>query len=557
MPDLSIGHSPVERGLRLEGQTVVRIAIAVCFLALVVLAYARNVNWDEFHFLSLVYAFLDGSLDRPMQTFYVHGFSWLTWIPGNEVQQVFAARLVMIGFLVVTALSIHRIARVFTNQLSADIAVLAFLTSGFLLAHGGSFRADPMAAAFLTSSVAILMTTRMSALHIVSAAVLSALAVLVTIKSALFLPAYLAVLIWRKDEHGVLFRIVVSGVLAGLLCVLLYSWHASGIVVAEGKGTAANATEAANRTLLKSGLVPRSAEIVSWIVFSLAQLALITWGILDRRGARVKVVLVLFAMPLLTVVIYRNAFAYFFPFAIPLLMVAVAIGAQRIERSKYLPPLVAIMLISVAVQVILIWPEINRSQRATLAEVHRLFDEPVPYIDDSHMVSSFPGSGFLMSTWAVAKYNDRGIPIFADIVEKHRPPFLLTTKTALLRAMLPSLPASGRTKLLPEDEEVLRRSYVHYSGAIWLAGREVELNGEVSTVRLPFPGRYRVEATQPVVINGQTISDGMVIALEDALIALDGPAGAIVRLIWDTGVTPISKDSLSLRIYAGFQGLLL
>lgn len=538
--------------------TAARLVTAVCFVVLIVLAYARNVNWDEFFFLSHVHAHLAGVLDRPLQTFYVHGFGWLAHLPGGEMQQILAARLTMIGFLGVTVVSLQRIAREFTDGPSADIAVLAFVTSGFFLAHGGSFRADPMAAAFLTSSVAVLLTTRLSVLHILGAAVLCALAMLVTIKSVLYAPAYLGVLIWRWHDLRSVVRVLLSLGLAAGLFIALYSWHASGITPAGGNETVSNATDAASRTFLKSRLFPRSQEILSWVVFSAAQIGLVLLALGKVGFGRRALVVGLFAVPLFSVVLYRNAFAYFFPFATPLIMVAVAIGAQRLAGTRTLSRSVAIMVASAAIQLVLIAPEGNRVQRETLAEVHRLFERPVAYIDDSHMVASFHNPGFFMSSWGVARYRERGQAVFPDLIETHRPPLLVANKHTLQSTMRKA-DASGRetSPLLAEDREILRRSYVHYSGAIWLAGRDVVLGEAAAQVALPFPGRYRVESDTPGEINGKPVTDGTVIEAGDDPVTVRGATGRPMRLIWDTGVAPIARDALGNRPYFGFQSLLL
>lgn len=554
MPDVTANDAIGSSVARKEGWTSVRIAIGACFVVLIGLAFHRNINWDEFFFLSQVHSFLDGRLDRPMQTFFVHGFGWLRMIPGTEVDQIMIARLVMVGFVAVTAYSVHRIARTMTDRRCADIAVLAFLTSGFALAHAGSFRADPIAAACLTSSIAILMTTRMSPLHIVAAAGLSALAALVTIKSALYMPAYLAVLVWRKDERGILLRIILAGCLAAALAGFLYLWHSAGITPAVGNETSSNAKDALSTTLLESGFLPRVIEVRSWVLFSLAQIVLILAGLAAKRDMRLRIVLILFAVPFLSVVIYRNAFVYFFPFAVPLMMISAAVGAQAVEKPGYRSRLVLIMLASAVLQLALIWPERMRPQRATLAEVHRLFDAPVAYIDDSHIVSTFPNAGFFMSSWGVKKYRAAGQPVFADVIAQSHPPMLIANKFALIHTMTAAEEADA--VLLPEDHKLLRRSYLHYAGPIWLAGGKADLTENQTLLQVPFPGPYRLESERSVKINGQVVRDGAVVALETTDVFLEGEVGQHVRLIWDTGTAPRSADSLDRTVYAGFGALL-
>ena len=151
---------------RLTDGDVLRCVTYVAFTVLVAAAWMRSVNWDEFFFLSHVHAHLDGRLDRPMQTGYVHAFGWLAWIPGQEMGQIFAARLVMTARLGITCFSIYRVSDAMAGPRAAGVAVVAFLTSGFVLAHGASFRAEPIAASLLMTATAIVMTTRMAAFQI-------------------------------------------------------------------------------------------------------------------------------------------------------------------------------------------------------------------------------------------------------------------------------------------------------------------------------------------------------------------------------------------------------
>jgi hypothetical protein len=61
----------------------------------VLLVWRLNVNWDEFYFLNHVYALSQGELTFLLQGAYTHAFTWLTLVPGQEVDQVVAGRLVM------------------------------------------------------------------------------------------------------------------------------------------------------------------------------------------------------------------------------------------------------------------------------------------------------------------------------------------------------------------------------------------------------------------------------------------------------------------------------
>ncbi|MEM6407571.1 MAG: hypothetical protein AAF700_04050 [Pseudomonadota bacterium] len=515
---------------------VVRVAIMFGFGLLIVMSWTRNVNWDEFYFLSKIHDYLAGRLETPMQTFHVHLFIWLARMPGDEMMQIFVARLCMTGLFVWTAWSIHRIAIQLSDQQTADIAVLAFLTSGFALAHGTSFRADPIAAAFLMGALAIMMTERMSLWQIIVVATLSALALLVTIKAALYLPVFLGVLVWRSDRIAITGRIALAGLIALPIAVGLFTLHEGTLPAPPETGALDNAGAAASKTLVQSGLFPRSETALLWALLSLGPTTLALIGILRAGSLRRGVLLVSFALPLIvSVIFYRNAFPYFFPYIVPPLMVVAAVGAARLRNGSgaLLTGLIVLSLASGIWQGAKAFGENANLQRATIAEVHRLFPEPVHYIDHNAMIATFPRELFFMSSWGIENYRDAGVPVMADYIQEHAPPLLLANRLALLETMAGTEVIDHPHGLLPEDQAVLRASYIHYSGPIWLAGLEATLGSETVSGRLPIPGRYRLESPVPVVIDGRRVSDGEVIE-GSGEVEMSGPVGIEVRLIWHT-----------------------
>lgn len=523
------------------------------FVLLVPMAFVRNVNWDEFHFLAQVHAWLDGRLDRPMQTFFVHGFSWLAHVPTHEIGQIAVARLMMTGLLALTCLAIWRMGNALADPFSAKVAVLAFLCSGFVMAHGTSFRADPIAACLLMNALALLLTSRMRAPHIMLVAILSALAWLVTIKSVLYLPAFLGVLIWRRKEGGVVRRSLIAGGLAVVIAAGLFIWHDAGLIVAEGKDIGSDLRDAAGTTLLSGRFLPRSGEILLWAVLSLPALALAGMGFGRVRSARDVAVLTAFALPVASLLIYRNAFPYFFPFIAAPLMVVVAPGAAHLHRSPRLALFVVAMIASGAGQSLFALGENNAAQRATLAEVHRLFPTPVNYIDQHGMVPTFPKQGFFMSSWGVDRYRRAGRPVFAAIIDSARPPLLLADRRALIQAMTGDDARPGA--LFPEDREILKNSYVHHAGAIWLAGRALVGADAPARFTMPFAGRYRLEAAAPVRIDGIAIDPGEALWLDDAHHVLEAAEGMPLRLIWATDVGDDAPPVLPAFVYSGFWRL--
>jgi hypothetical protein len=525
-----------------KGETLLWLGIAGFFLLLIGLSFTRNVNWDEFYFLSHVHAWRDGRLDRPMQTFFVHGFGWLPWLSYNEVDQIRIARLLMVACLGVTSIAIYRIAARLTDTTAAKVAVLAFLASGFVLPYGASFRADPIAACLLMTTAALIITTDMRLLAVLAVALTSALALLVTVKSVLYVPVILGALMYRRDRRDVALRAVAAGVLALVLAALAYVWHSASLVVAPGNDTASNARDALSTTLLSGQILPRSNDIILWGLLSFPALILAIAGLGSKTAGPSKPLLWLSILPCLSLVVYRNAFPYFFPYLAPPLMVLAAVGACHWCNDRRLTWAIGAMVLLGLAQATLAFREGNTAQKATLAEVHRLFPTPVPYIDQHSMVASFPKQGFFMSTWGLQNYRAAGRPVFADIIATSAPPLLLANREELDAAVRFGDRKPGA--LLPEDRAVLRQSYIHYSGAIWLAGRSIVGTGAEVELSMPMAGRYRVESSVPVRIDDADRKPGDVVTL-----GLDGhrilaPSGVEVRLIWSTEGRPLSPPDL-------------
>lgn len=532
-----------------------RVIIYGTFLLFFVLAWTRNVNWDEFLFLSIIHDHVGGRLTQPVQTGYVHIFGWLIAVPGDEMTRIFLGRLVMTGFFAATVFSIYRIASHLTDSVSGTIAVVAFLSSGFVLAHGTSFRADPIAAALLMGALAFMVTSRMATWQIAVVAVLSAAALFVTIKAALYLPAFLAVLIWRANNIRVSIRIAVAGLLGLGVAYGLFSWHAAGLQISELGGSVEGVERAMDKTLSGTALFPRASTSSLWALLSIGPFCLAVLGLATCLNRRVAVLAVGFTLPLvLSVVFYRNAFPYFFPFIASPFMVIAAFGAARLGTGPVLASLVAISVATGLGQGVKSLAEGAGVQRETIAEVRRLFPEPVAYIDQTAMISEYPRDLFFMSTWGIESYRAADRPVMASYIADAQPPFLLANRWALHQALTSPTILDHAYALFPEDQEALRASYVHYSGVIWLAGKRIATARDVKTVQFDIFGTYRVETAAPITINGRSYQDGDLVELGGA-VQVSGADGGEVLLIWHTSAE-LNFDALPRGgVYAGFWEL--
>jgi len=515
------------------------------------LVFAHNVNWDEFYFLSLVHDFAAGRLERPLQTFHVHLFQWLLALPGHEMTQIIAGRLFMLACLLVTALSIFSMSRSLAGRDAALVAVLGFVSSGFVVGHGASFRADPLAAALLMVALTLVMTSRMRPIHMLAVALLVALACLVTIKSALYLPAFLGALLWRIDERALCLRTLAAGVAAIAFAGVGYLLHASGLAVADGKDGVSHAVNAVNTTLLSEGFMPRRGVVTMWLALTVAPLVIALAGLLCTQGARRRVALVLMLAPVLSILVYRNAFPYFFPFIVPPLMVVVALGVVHL-RAAVRAAMVLLMLVGGGLQVALSAQEPNSAQREVIAELHRMFPEPVPYFQRSGMISSFPRQGPFMSSWGMKTYRRAGVPIYAQILRRDAPPLLIASNPVFLAALTDEKDLTGCCPLLPEDADALRGAYVHYSGPVWLLGQETRLSDGAAAIDILRAGDYRLQSDHPVRIDGRVIAPGQTLNLKAGRHIVSGESDTPLLMIWATKGTDAPAPSLPTGLFFGF-----
>jgi hypothetical protein len=306
---------------------------------------------------------------------------------------------------------------------------------------------------------------------------------------------------------------------------------------------------AAFRMFVEGGLFPRMgtlwasalANVPAWL---LAALGLGTAAGLLRReedGSRAWLLL-LFATPVALFAVYRNLWPYAFVSLLPTVWVVAGVGWARALRS----PLRAARFAAWAVfGWILGAPlvtagelrqDVTELQRQTLDVVHRLFPEPVPYVDRVGMVASFPRPLFNMTTFGLETYRARGVPELSRYIEALHPPLLvLNTSTLAVFGDPTEAGADPRPPLLPEDEARVRESYARFWGPVYLAGRRWDRLDAGQELAFPIhvPGPFTLLAPRPVAVDGLALAPGQSVELAAGTHTLVSPeAQADVRLLW-------------------------
>lgn len=508
-----------------------RIAIAA-LLALFAgmqlwLAFHLNINWDEYFFLSHVHAYLDGRLTAPFQTFHVHLFSWLPSLSLSEADQIGMGRIVMLACELVTLAMVYAVGRAFFAPRDALLAAATYALSGYMLAHGMSFRTDPPAAMLMMLALWQMIRAPLRWPSAVLSGLAAALALLITIKSALFLPAFGGAALYRfgKDRGWKVMGFFALAAAATLACYAL-GWllHSASLPQAPQTPVQAASTLAApaaaslQKTVASPGIFPAWPYFTRWITMNpFASVLILAGGAMAimqaARARRVTnlVPLLLFA-PVMSLLFYRNAYPYFYPFILATAAICVGLVSQRIQRPLHRYLLIATMGLGLLLQFAYYRQNDQLAQRAIAEQVHAIFPKPVRYIDRNGMIPSFRKEGLFLSSWGIEGAIRSGNPIFAPVIANLHPP-LVIANSPYLEAALDARAPHVSPPLLPADIDALRENYIQHWGPVWVAGKRVEAGLLPQDFTISIPGTYTMECAGSLWIDGVRRNCGSVIEL--------------------------------------------
>jgi len=491
------------------------------------LIFALEINWDEFLYLSLIYDYQRGDLAKSLQVFQVLLLGWTTLVPGNEVDQILVGRLFMLVVVTGTSALIYALARSFFDRIASLAAALAFSSAGFTIVHGASFRADPLAAFLIMLSLTAMARGDRRHAPMLLAGTAAAVAALVTIKVALYAPAFTGIAAWRlctaTDRRVMLKWLAGIAITAATAFALLYGLQLALIDHASNANSQAMLGRAARVQFLEYGVLPRRAEIVRAALLSPVQTILVLAGAIGvlvallrgRTGERwPSLAIAGCGATLLCLLIYRNAFPYFFAFIFPpaTLLIAWAVDNNELLKRRIGAVFLALVMLVPAILVAKAWSErVMPPQREVVDAVHEIFRQPVPMIDHSHMVGSFPKRGFFMSTWGMAGYRARP-PIFANILQRETVPLLLLDSPRLAEAVGARQAMDPSDRLHDEDRTILRENYVRHWGPIWVAGKRLDPSGSPRRFEIRIPGEYTLEG-EAMLIDDKRVAGGGVVRL--------------------------------------------
>ena len=531
------------------------------------LGFRLNINWDEYFFLSHVYAFLDGRLTAPFQTFHVHLFAWLPALPLSEADQIGIGRMVMLACELATFALMFATGRAFLAPRDALAAVAAYALSGYVLAHGMSFRTDPPAAMLMMAALWLMIRAPLRWPVAVAAGLAAALALLITVKSALYLPAFGAALLHRfaMDRRNCrkIMLFFAASAAAALICYatgwLLHSASLPALIEARSPPAAALAAPAAaslHKTVASPGFFPQFHFFARWVMLNPAAAAMILGGIglalaeaIRGKGAG-RFVPLLLAAPLASLLFYRNAYPYFYPFILAPAALCAGLASQRLDRPLYRHALLGAMAAGLVLQFTYYRQNDQAAQRAIAEQVHAMFPQPVRYIDRNAMIPSFEKSGLFLSTWGIEGAIRSGKPFFAPVIADQQPPLLIANSPILEAALAPG--SEQPVHLAPADTAALRGNYIPHWGPVWVAGKQLSVGPEAHSFAIAIAGNYTVECNGAVRLDNVARACGSVIALSAGPHRASAAVPGRLTLRWGDHLMVPRKPPPQQPIYYGF-----
>ena len=545
-----------------------------------------NIHWDEFHFLALVYDYLRGDLSQKLQTFYVHLFTWLPAVSPNEINQVFVARKVMFLFSLGSSLSIWFIGRRLMNSSGALFAILCMLSFSYHLQYGASFRYDPLLVFVFLWSVAILVVGEHDWIPVVWAGILVALCFLISIKSIFFIPTWIIIFLLRNfvkeqksannwklvSRDALLFSI---SVVSALLLFTTLHWISLAKVVEVSAATSSFAfLNRAGMTMFTwNNYFPQMlslAQSFRWdnMFWGLLIIGLsITVGeiiFLSGRRRFQKVMLLSLALPLSSLLIYRNSYPYYYVCLIPPASLLAGVPVAKITSRFSKRPVVTLLLVTILTTPVLWklhqWFKYNSAdqtiaQRELVKTVHRLFPDPTPFIDRCSMISSYPKVGLFMTSWNIGKYQQAGQPIMANLLSKRQPKFIIDNVGGLSLSKPWDKSGDWEHRLLQADFKTLQDNYIHHWGLLWVAGKQFPhiTQKENENFAIMIEGIYQLEAETTISLDGVVYKPGQSLFLKQGMhkvTALQQDTKLILR--WGNLEKPRQKASAQ-RLFTGFS----
>jgi hypothetical protein len=220
---------------------------------------------------------------------------------------------------------LYRLGRQLLDPLGALAGVVLFAVFSYSIANAASLRIDGLLLPVLLSVALLLLNPTIG--RVAAAGALSGLAVAMSIKAVLWAPAFIGVLaigLWNRQDR---LRPILAGALAGTVtCAGIMLVHARliSLDLADIPATVGQGSSVAGRYMLLNGFVPQWVFLKhavltnpgTWILLAVG-ICLALAGLRQAQSRRNSLILLLLALPILSVTFYTNAFPYAYLVLIP------------------------------------------------------------------------------------------------------------------------------------------------------------------------------------------------------------------------------------------------
>ncbi len=530
----------------LEFGLIVLIAIALCLKFRLI--FQISINKDEFSYLSLIYSHSRGALAGQFHTFHVHFFKWISYFSNNEVTQIILARSLMFLFFLGTCILTYFIGRQFINRCGALFSVICFLSFSYVVVNGSSFRHDTISIFLSLFSIYSIISNPQLRFSPIIAGIFMALSLMITIKAVFHLVTigiiFLYMLVVAQKRLKVIKQIVHFAVTLVIGYLIFYQLHVSTLTTVSYHESATVSYHepmkflelAFSNFIMLDKLFPAWKLLVlsinqNWTIWTLFIVGVISeiWAMVNTKKGKLNKNLILFAftVPLFSLMFYRNAFPYFYVFILtpPIIFCGIVFHeiTEGLKKAMSIFSFILITLFTLMVFLNFLFyysafsPNRNFSQKELLEKVHKIFPEPVSYIDGFSMVASYPNSNFFMSSLGMENYLRTNKPIMKDLLIKYQPLFLLANVPQIDLSLPRSKAVSyAKYSLLEEDWMVLKSNFLHHWGPIYVVGKQFDFSSVVSSqiFNILISGDYTLEGKQNVLVDGLIYRPGDIINLK-------------------------------------------
>jgi hypothetical protein len=527
---------------RIPGASSIFWPLAGIVLALaghLYLALTRAINWDEFYHYSQVQKLAQGTLTEPLQTLYTRAFVWVVDLSGVGVDHIVAIRLFMFLCIIVVAAAIFGTASRFVARVPAAFCALIYLTAGYVLQHGTSFRFDAPAAALLMTAAWILLRFRLNAGLILVVGLLAGISAMLTIKTILYAPVFLGIawLLWSEAENKrrPLFQLTAVGVTALGSFALIYLAHASSLA-GNSDVEAMKVVSRAGGKMFHFGYVTYWLSMVKGVQLSLVlALVILAFPVVAWKAALSKPekwALTGFYLPILTLFFYHNTAPYFYVYMLPPVTVACGVVLASLVARYRSISVAALLLLGAGFVFYNEPPNAIERQRQMLRVADDMFPGGVAYFDSCAMLGSFPKANVFMTPWGIDQYLLGGFPSLEETMASKPVPLIVNDDYMFEDALNGQGPVPA---FLPGDLAAIRDTFVHLWGPFWIAGEDIpaRASGYAFTVRVP--GFYTVHGAS-VAIGDRMVAPGQFVHLDRGVYRASTAGDKGARLIWGKGI---------------------